>query len=77
MLETVPAADVVVIAHAGLDRFASFAILAKAVPLRDPIQITAWRVPFSEIPAGDADRVQWLDEQWLHVDDFVTRHLPA
>ena len=64
-------ADVVFIAHTGLDQYASFTELAKAVPLRDPIHVTAWRVPREQIPDGDAERIIWLDEQWLLIDDRV------
>lgn len=70
-------ADVVVIAHSGLDQYASFSDLAKAVPLRDRIQVTAWRVPEDQIPSGDAERIAWLDEQWLLVDTSVTRDATA
>ena len=67
-------ADVVVIAHTGLDRFASFTELAKAVPLRIPLRVTAWRVPFDRIPVGDADRIAWLDQQWVLLDNWVSGH---
>ena len=72
LLDAIPSADVVVIAHAGLDRFSSFAELAKAVPLRRSIDVTAWRVPAAEIPVGNAERIVWLDEQWLRIDEWVT-----
>lgn len=65
------AADVVVISHRGLDQFASFADLAKAVPLRDPIEVAAWRIPRDEIPAGEAERIAWLDEQWVRADAWI------
>ena len=71
LLDAIPAADVVVIAHTGLDRFGSFTELAKAVPLGDPIRVVAWRVPAAEIPSGDRERTRWLDEQWLRVDHWV------
>ena len=73
LLDTIPA-DVVVIAHSGLDQFASFTELAKAVALRAPIEITAWRVPVDQIPAGDGERIAWLDEQWVLLNDRVTRN---
>ena len=73
LLNAVPGADLVIIAHAGLDRFRSFAELAKTVPLRDPIRVTAWRVPVGDIPTDDAGRIEWLDDQWLRVDDWVSR----
>ena len=72
LLDSIPA-DVVVIAHTGLDAFASFTELAKAVPLRAPIQITAWRVPVAQIPTGAANRIAWLDEQWVLVNNRVLR----
>jgi 1-acyl-sn-glycerol-3-phosphate acyltransferase len=64
-------ADVVVVSHSGLDQFASFTDLADAVPLRDPIRITAWRIPVDQIPTGDAERIAWLDEQWLLVERWI------
>ncbi len=70
-------ADVVVIAHNGLDQYASFSDLTKAVPLRNSIRVTAWRVPRDQIPSGDAERVAWLDEQWLRVDQSVRREVTA
>jgi 1-acyl-sn-glycerol-3-phosphate acyltransferase len=73
LLGAIPSADVVVIAHAGLDRFGSFTALAKAVPIRAPIQVTAWRVPAHEVPIDDLGRIRWLDEQWLKVNDWVAR----
>ena len=71
LLDTIPEADVVVIAHAGLDRFATFTALGRASPLIEPIRVTAWRVPADDIPGADADRIAWLDEQWRRVDDWV------
>ncbi|MEP7113338.1 MAG: 1-acyl-sn-glycerol-3-phosphate acyltransferase [Ilumatobacteraceae bacterium] len=73
LLDALPV-DVVVIAHSGLDQFASFTELAKAVPLREPIRVTAWRVPADQIPADDGERIAWLDRQWVLVDDWVARH---
>ena len=70
LLNTV-AADVVVIAHTGLDQYSSFTELAKAVPLRNPIHVTAWRIPADQIPQDDGERIAWLDEQWVLVDDKV------
>ena len=72
LLGSIPA-DVVVISHRGLDRFALFTDLAKAVPLRDPIRVTAWRIPVDQIPTGDAERVTWLDEQWVLVNEHVAQ----
>jgi 1-acyl-sn-glycerol-3-phosphate acyltransferase len=70
LLDTI-AADVVIIAHTGLDSYGSFSELAKAVPLRTTIEINAWRIPADQIPKGDHQRIAWLDEQWVRVDSRV------
>ncbi len=74
LLDALPQADVVVVAHAGLDRYPTFKSLAAGVPLPQPIQVTAWRIPAADIPAGPAERTAWLDHQWLLVDDWVAEH---
>lgn len=71
LLATIPG-DVVVIAHSGLDRYLSFAALARAVPLHDPIRVTAWRIRSEEIPTDVSERIAWLDEQWCAVDRWVS-----
>jgi len=71
LLDSIPHADVVVIAHAGLDQFGSFKELARAVPLKDAIQVTAWRIASDTIPTDTPDRVAWLDQQWVHVDQWI------
>ncbi|MCB0993917.1 MAG: 1-acyl-sn-glycerol-3-phosphate acyltransferase [Acidimicrobiales bacterium] len=72
LLDTIDA-DVVVIAHHGLDRYPSFRELARSVPLREPIRVVAWRIPRAEIPIGSAERVAWLDDHWLRVDERIER----
>lgn len=67
------AGDVVVIAHHGLDRYASFSALARAAPLDEPIRVTAWRIPADKIPVDAIDRIAWLDDQWLAVDAWIDR----
>lgn len=74
LLDTVPA-DVVVMAHVGLDRYGSFAQLARSVPLHEPIRVAAWRIPVADIPVERAARVEWLDDQWLRVDRWVDGHV--
>jgi len=74
LLDTIPG-DVVVIAHAGLDRYPSFAALARAVPLAEPIRVVAWRIGRAAIPVGVEERIAWLDRQWCAVDDWVARAL--
>ncbi len=71
LLDALPGTDVVVVVHTGLDRFASFSQLARAVPLRDPIRVTAWRIAASQVPADPSARIAWLDDVWLRIDEHV------
>jgi hypothetical protein len=34
-------------------------------------RVSAWRIPVDQIPTGDAERIAWLDEQWLHADTWI------
>jgi 1-acyl-sn-glycerol-3-phosphate acyltransferase len=77
LLDASPAADVVVIAHAGLDGHPRFADLARAVPLPLPVRVAVWRTPRASIPTDPAERVVWLDDQWRRVDDWVHAQLPG
>jgi 1-acyl-sn-glycerol-3-phosphate acyltransferase len=77
LLDALPQADVVVLAHAGLDRYPSFRSLAAAVPVPHPIRVTAWRIRAADIPADPAERTAWLDDQWLLVDRWVSSNLAS
>jgi 1-acyl-sn-glycerol-3-phosphate acyltransferase len=71
MLDAAPGTDVVVINHAGLDRYPTFAELALHVPLTTPLEVTASRIPRADIPDDPADRTEWLDGLWCHMDSWV------
>ena len=77
LLDAVPEADVVVLAHTGLDAYPTFRELARAVPRLRPVRVTAWRVPVAEIPTGHELRTVWLDDQWRRVDEWVDAHTPS
>jgi len=75
LLDAAPDADIVVIAHTGLDTYPDFQNLARHVPLTTPVRVTAWRIPRNNVPADPADQIQWLDAAWQQVDDWIeTQH---
>ena len=71
LADVLPNADIVVIAHRGLDRYPTFKSLIAAVPLADPIEVTAWRIAAPDIPTDPTQRTAWLDQEWQKVDDWV------
>ncbi len=68
LLDATPGADLVVIGHSGFEKFSSFQEIFRNVPFISPIKIILKRIPHTEIPAGDNDRVRFLDEQWQNID---------
>lgn len=71
LLAGLPDRDVVVMAHSGLEPYPTFRSLTKAVPLQEPVLVSAWRVPRADIPDDVAAQTEWLDRQWARVDAAV------
>ena len=70
LLEAVPDADVLVVAHRGLEGLAEVTDLLSGSVVGKNVEVSIWRIPASEIPSGDARR-RWLFDLWKRVDDFV------
>jgi len=66
----VPDADVLVVAHRGLEGLAEVTDLLSGSVVGKNVEVSIWRIPASEIPSGDARR-RWLFDLWKRVDDFV------
>ena len=75
LLDALPEADVVVINHAGLDRYPAFVDVARNAPLPNRIRVTVQRVPRRDVPVDVAERSRWLDDQWLAMDRWVQQTL--
>jgi 1-acyl-sn-glycerol-3-phosphate acyltransferase len=75
LLDTAPTADVVVINHAGLDRYPAFADIARHAPLDRPIRVNARRIAREAVPADHRERTTWLDALWLDMDRWVDEQL--
>ena len=75
LLDGAPTADVVIVAHAGLDGYTRFVDLARNVPLGHPVKVAAWRTSRADVPADAAGRIAWLDTQWRRMDDWIDAQL--
>ncbi|OIJ86069.1 hypothetical protein BIV25_41980 [Streptomyces sp. MUSC 14] len=69
-----PAADVVFVAHTGLDVVHSARTVWSRLPLRDGVRTRWWRIPASRVPLGDDARSEWLLTQWARVDHWIADH---
>jgi 1-acyl-sn-glycerol-3-phosphate acyltransferase len=70
LLRGAPDADLVFVAHAGLEDLDHLADAVDHIPLRQPIRIAITRVARGDVPTGD-DFYPWLDSQWATCDGQV------
>ncbi len=68
-----PHADVIFVAHAGLDRLVSVADVWRSLPMDQVIRAKWWRVPQDEVPreADHEARVLWLYGWWERIDSWI------
>ncbi len=70
-LAAAPDADVVWVAHAGLDHLFTVADIWRELPLDGTVRMRWWRVPAAEVPAGEDAQVDWLYHWWERIDDWI------
>jgi 1-acyl-sn-glycerol-3-phosphate acyltransferase len=70
-LDAAPAADVVLVAHTGLDHLLSVADVWRELPMDKRIVMRWWTVPRADIPADRDERIEWLFGWWERIDDWI------
>jgi 1-acyl-sn-glycerol-3-phosphate acyltransferase len=73
LLDAAPTADVVVLAHTGLEGAARLGDLWHGSLIGRTIEVEMWRVPRAEIPIDAAGREAWLEACWRRVDEWIER----
>jgi Acyltransferase len=78
-IEARPDADVIFVAHAGLDTILSVGDVWRRFPVDQVIRARWWRVPFDHVPreAGHEAQVQWLFGWWERIDAWITENRPG
>jgi 1-acyl-sn-glycerol-3-phosphate acyltransferase len=74
-----PEADVVFVAHAGLDRMVTVADVWRNLPMDQVVRAKWWRVLAGEVPraADHETQVQWLYDWWQRIDEWITENRPG
>ena len=74
-----PAADVIFVAHAGLDRLVSVRDVWQSLSGDLLVQAHWWRVRAADVPrdADDEARLRWLYDWWQRVDAWITAQDPS
>lgn len=77
LLDDAPGVDVVVCAHTGFEDLRSLADLWSGALVGRSVEIELWRVPAAAIPAGRAERIDWLYTLWERVDAWLEERARA
>lgn len=64
-------ADVVFIAHTGLEELVTVRDIWRALPMDKGITLHAWRVPRSEVPEGRDEQAAWLFDWFARIDAWI------
>lgn len=75
-IRTAPEADVVFVAHTGLEFMNSLVATWRILPLEGPILARYWRIAPNEIPVEHEAQVDWLFSWWGRVDDWIRSRRP-
>jgi 1-acyl-sn-glycerol-3-phosphate acyltransferase len=76
-LQAAPHADVVFVAHTGLEHMSSAADVWRGLPMDVSVR-TRWDlVPAAEVPRGRDAQAAWLFERWAEMDRWIEQHQPV
>jgi 1-acyl-sn-glycerol-3-phosphate acyltransferase len=75
-LDAAPEADVVLVAHTGLDHLVTVGDIWRELPMDKRIVMRWWQVPRSEIPEGREGRIDWLFAWWEQIDGWIAQNRP-
>ena len=75
-LDAAPDADVVLVAHTGLDHLRTVADVWRELPMDKQLIMRWWQVPRAEIPEGREARIDWLYAWWERIDTWVEENRP-
>jgi 1-acyl-sn-glycerol-3-phosphate acyltransferase len=70
-LSSAPEADVMLVAHAGLDHLLTASDIWRALPTEMTITMRWWRVPAADIPHGRDAQIEWLFGWWERIDAWI------
>ncbi|MBS2963033.1 1-acyl-sn-glycerol-3-phosphate acyltransferase [Actinocrinis puniceicyclus] len=72
-IDAAPHADLVFVAHTGLDHMQSSRQVWRGIPLVRPVEVTWWTIPTERVPLEHDARLRWLDGNWAEVDAWIGR----
>ncbi len=71
-LRAAPHADVVLVAHTGLEHLSTVRDLWRSLPMDKTLHLRWWFVPAAEVPRDETELTDWLYRWWATIDDWIT-----
>lgn len=71
-IEACPSADVIFVAHTGLDDLITMGDVWRKLPVSAHITAKWWRVPAGQVPTGREERIRWLYDHWEQIDSWIS-----
>ena len=75
-LASAPHADVVLVAHTGLEHLSTAADLWDGLPMDSTVRMRWWFVPAAEVPRAADELEHWLYARWAELDRWVADGSP-
>ncbi len=74
-----PDAEVIFVAHAGLDQLVSVGDIWRSLPMNQVVHAKWWRVPVDQVPrtADHEAQLQWLYDWWERIDAWISQDRQA
>ncbi len=72
-----PTADVVFVAHTGLEDLVTVGDIWRSLPMEQVLKARWWRVPAAEVPSGRDEQVHWLYDWWERIDAWIAENRPV
>jgi 1-acyl-sn-glycerol-3-phosphate acyltransferase len=66
-----PHADVVFVAHTGLEHLSTVRDVWRGLPMNKTLHLRWWFVPAAEVPRDEARLTDWLYHWWQTIDDWI------
>jgi 1-acyl-sn-glycerol-3-phosphate acyltransferase len=70
-LRAAPHADVVLVAHTGLEHLSSLRDLWRGLPMDKTLHLRWWFVPAADVPRDATEQADWLYHWWETIDDWI------
>lgn len=76
-ISAAPGADIVFVAHEGLEDLSSVFDLWRGLPMDDVIEARWWRVPAEDVPEDREEQIDWLFAWWGRMDRWIAERRPV